>query len=166
MIQQHITRDPKIKSLFGVFSCILICTIIAGCRSEAEELTLRFERDGQVISPELHLSVADDEGERRTGLMYRKYLEEDRGMLFVFPDERNRSFWMKNTYIPLDIIFINSRGEVVSVAENAEPLSEGARKSEAPAQYVVEVGAGLARAWGVRQGTVVLVDGALPVANN
>lgn len=89
------------------------------------------------------------------GLMYRQHLPPDRGMLFIFPDEALRTFWMKNTLIPLDMIFISSEREVVGVVENAEPQTATPRRVDAPSQYVVEVNAGWARRHGVEAGTDV-----------
>ena len=89
------------------------------------------------------------------GLMYRRHLQPDRGMLFLFPRERVQSFWMKNTLIPLDMIFVTSGMEVAGVVENAEPLTEVSRSVGKPSQYVIEVNAGWASAHGVVSGTPV-----------
>lgn len=83
-------------------------------------------------------------------------------MLFIFEDERPRNFWMKNTLIPLDIIFIDSNHQVVKVIENTEPYSTSPRLSEKPAKYVVEVNAGKAREWGIKEGSkLVMIDSSL-----
>ena len=68
-------------------------------------------------SVNVSVEIADTESERREGLMYRRNLEIDKGMLFVFPDEAPRSFWMKNTYVPLDTVLIDSEGRVLNVEE-------------------------------------------------
>jgi uncharacterized membrane protein (UPF0127 family) len=78
------------------------------------------------------------------GLMFRRYMPDDRGMLFDFKTEQHVQFWMKNTYLPLDMIFISKAGKIVSIAENAEPLSEKLIPSGAPALGVLEVNAGTA----------------------
>jgi uncharacterized membrane protein (UPF0127 family) len=78
------------------------------------------------------------------GLMFRRYMPEDRGMLFDFKTEQPVTFWMKNTYLPLDMIFISKAGKIVSIAENAEPLSEKLIPAGAPVQGVLEVNAGTA----------------------
>ena len=67
------------------------------------------------------VEIADDEAERQRGLMERPPLADDRGMLFQFPDVRERGFWMRNTPSPLDIIYIDPRGRIVSIAKNAAP---------------------------------------------
>jgi uncharacterized membrane protein (UPF0127 family) len=78
------------------------------------------------------------------GLMYRRYMPDDRGMLFDFKTEQPVQFWMKNTYLPLDMIFISKVGKIVSIAENTEPLSEKLVPSGAPVSGVLEVNAGTA----------------------
>ncbi len=90
--------------------------------------------------------------------MYRKHLEPDRGMLFLMPREEIQSFWMRNTYIPLDMIFIDSELRVVNVAADTTPLTDGNYRSIRPAHYVVEVNAGWAAEHGVTEGTRVEFD--------
>lgn len=93
------------------------------------------------------VEVADDEGEREKGLMERDQLEEGKGMLFVFADEAPRQFWMKNTKIPLDIIFFNSKREVVYIVEGMSPCNVTqcpSYSSLQPAMFALEVPAGWA----------------------
>ena len=78
------------------------------------------------------------------GLMFRRYMPDDRGMLFDFKIEQPVQFWMKNTYLPLDMIFISKAGKIVSIKENAEPLTEQLIPSGAPVVAVLEVNAGTA----------------------
>jgi uncharacterized membrane protein (UPF0127 family) len=78
------------------------------------------------------------------GLMFRRYMPDDRGMLFDFKTEQPVQFWMKNTYLPLDMIFVSKAGKIVSIAENTEPLSEKLVPSGAPVGSVLEVNAGTA----------------------
>jgi uncharacterized protein len=95
--------------------------------------------------------VATD-AERERGLMFRKELPEGRGMLFDFEHERPVSFWMHNTYISLDIIFIRGDGRILRIAENAEPMSDRLIPSEGPVRAVLEVIAGTARKLGIAPG--------------
>ena len=106
---------------------------------------------------EHHLSVEvmRTDAEREHGLMDRRYLPPDRGMLFQFDREQNILMWMKNTYMPLDMIFISPKGEVVHIHANAEPLSEDIISSDGPALGVLEVNAGYAGKIGLKEGDLV-----------
>ncbi len=107
--------------------------------------------DGTVLT--LELALTDDE--RARGLMFRPSLPADRGMLFVFPDSRRRSFWMKDTLIPLDIVYLDEAGSVVSVSADAAPCYEEPCPnylSSGPAAAVLEVNAGAAAVHGVVEG--------------
>ncbi|MFZ5475542.1 MAG: DUF192 domain-containing protein [Myxococcota bacterium] len=100
------------------------------------------------------VEVADDPGERERGLMYRDALGADAGMLFVYPEARERSFWMRNTKVPLSIAYLDSRGIVVHLADMT-PHDESPVPSEAPAQYALEMNRGWFAAHGVKVGDVV-----------
>jgi uncharacterized membrane protein (UPF0127 family) len=101
------------------------------------------------------VEVARTDPERERGLMFRRFLPKDRGMLFAFETERPLMMWMKNTYLPLDMIFIARSGKVVGVAENTTPLSEHTISSGVPAFAVLEVNAGTAARIGLRIGDTV-----------
>jgi uncharacterized membrane protein (UPF0127 family) len=98
------------------------------------------------------VELATNAAERAVGLMYRKELPEGRGMLFDFHDEQPVQFWMHNTYIPLDMIFITGDGRVVRVVENAKPLSDDLIPSGRPVRAVLEVIGGSARKLGIAAG--------------
>jgi uncharacterized membrane protein (UPF0127 family) len=99
-----------------------------------------------------YLETALSMAEMMRGLMHRRTLAEQFGMVFLYGDERPRSFWMQNTLIPLDIIYIRSSGVIDSIAANAEPLTTTSRRSAGPAQYVIEIRGGLAASLGIRPG--------------
>lgn len=101
------------------------------------------------------IELARTPRERAQGLMYRKQLGVNDGMLFLFDQSEVQKFWMKNTLIPLDMIFIGEDLRVVGVESNAEPLTTMARGPDLPSRYVLEVNGGWAEAHGVRAGTVV-----------
>jgi uncharacterized protein len=107
------------------------------------------------------VEVADNEAEREKGLMYRKDLPEGRGMLFDFHRDQEISFWMQNTYIPLDMIFIRGDGRILRIAENTEPLSTRLIPSGGPVRAVLEVIGGTARKLGIAPGDRV----AAPIFN-
>jgi uncharacterized protein len=101
------------------------------------------------------VEIADNDAERARGLMYRKDLPEGRGMLFDFKREQDVGFWMKNTYIPLDMIFIRADGTVRRIAANTEPLSERSVPGGGPVRYVLEVIGGTAGKLGIEPGDKV-----------
>jgi uncharacterized membrane protein (UPF0127 family) len=96
--------------------------------------------------------------------MFRRELPEDRGMVFVFPEQQIQSFWMKNTLIPLDMVFVSQDGTVVGVVENAAPLTEEPRSVGIPSLYVLEFAAGAAKKFGISSGSKVKFLGELPRA--
>ena len=90
-----------------------------------------------------NVEVAKTIEERRIGLMYRKKLFNNEGMLFIFPREKIIQLWMKNTYIPLDVIFISENKVIVDIKKNMEKLSETIVKSKVKSRYALEFNAGL-----------------------
>ena len=98
------------------------------------------------------VELATNDAERERGLMFRKELPEGHGMLFDFQTDRPVSFWMHNTHIPLDMIFIQGNGRVFRVAENAQPMSDALIPSGGPVRAVLEVIAGTARQIGIAPG--------------
>ncbi|HVZ53203.1 MAG TPA: DUF192 domain-containing protein [Pseudolabrys sp.] len=98
------------------------------------------------------VEIADTEAEREKGLMFRKELPEGRGMLFDFHREQDVGFWMENTYIPLDMIFIRGDGRILRIAENATPLSTRIIPSGGPVRWVLEVIGGTAAKLGIAPG--------------
>lgn len=109
------------------------------------ELSL-FKNDGKFIRT-IDIEIADDDYQRETGLMHRSSLKESQGMLFIFEEEEQRGFYMKNTLISLDIIYLNKDGVIVSFAENAKPEDPATLPSQVPAQYVLEINGGLSEEW-------------------
>ena len=113
-------------------------------------------------SPRLFLEVAATPASQQKGLMFRKSLEADHGMIFVYPDERVSSFWMKNTYIPLDMIFVDRHDKVVGVLENRQPFLEESMSAGKPSLYVVELNAGSAKRWGITTGSTLVFESPHP----
>ncbi len=113
------------------------------------------------LDSSVNVEVADDQSERAKGLMNRETLCQDCGMLFVYNNTERRAFWMKNTSIPLDIIFISEEQEVINIAEaDPEPgvADENLTRyySDEPAKYVVEVNQGYSERKSIEEGTKVL----------
>lgn len=98
------------------------------------------------------VEVVDNDADRAKGLMYRKELPEGRGMLFDFHRNQDVSFWMQNTYIPLDMVFILGDGRILRIEENTEPLSTRLIPSGGPVRAVLEVIGGTARKLGIAPG--------------
>lgn len=138
--------------------------LVLSCADDAKNSSIEtpeisFQKEGDLYLlkagdtiKKIAIEFAETDYEQQTGLMYRKSLEEDQGMLFLYPSEAIRSFYMKNTYIPLDIIFYNKDSAVVSFQENAKPLDETSLPSEAPAQFILELNAGKAKQWNIEVG--------------
>ncbi|QLE01936.1 DUF192 domain-containing protein [Galbibacter sp. BG1] len=144
---------------------ILLCLSLVSCETNndkkeviTEEVSfnkegeLRISRGDSTIIENINIEIADNEYERQTGLMYRTSMDKNQGMLFVFPDEKPRFFYMKNTDIPLDIIYIDSQMKIVSMVKNAQPRNESSLPSKKPAQYVLELNAGMANEFKIQEG--------------
>lgn len=122
-------------------------------KKEAELQLKKAETDS--VLAHLDIEIADDEYQTQTGLMYRKSMKTNQGMLFIFPNVDYRSFYMKNTEIALDIIYIAEDKSVVSIQKNAQPMDETSLASEGPAKYVLEVNAGLSDQWTLEKGDFI-----------
>ncbi|MDX1332221.1 MAG: DUF192 domain-containing protein [Robiginitalea sp.] len=124
-----------------------------------EDVTFKKEGELRVHDAEtdstlvrLDIEIAQTDYEVQTGLMYRKDMGDLQGMLFVFEEEAPHSFYMKNTLIALDILFIDSDLKIVNIHRDAQPLNEAGIPSGGPVQYVLEVKAGMSDRWGLEEG--------------
>ncbi|MCX2839675.1 DUF192 domain-containing protein [Salinimicrobium sp. MT39] len=158
------------KSTF--FSIFLATSVLLSCKDNkepvqqdiAEPITFTKEAEAYLTKEtgdtiqHLQLEIADDDYQRETGLMYRTSMEDDQGMIFIFEDEAPRGFYMKNTNIPLDLIFLDANNKVVSIQKNAQPKSLKTIPSEKPAQYVLEVNAGLSDQWNLAVGDSLILN--------
>ncbi|MFT6929967.1 MAG: uncharacterized membrane protein (UPF0127 family) [Sediminicola sp.] len=106
-----------------------------------------FKKDRDSLITMMDIEIAESDYETATGLMYRKSMEEKQGMLFIFQDVAKHSFYMKNTEIPLDLIFIDENLTIVSFQKEAKPFDETSLSSEVSIKYVLEINAGLADKW-------------------
>lgn len=154
------TSAPEKKKLnpllvkIGIATVALIIVfvfVLNNCQDETTNMHYyTFKKEGELTFVDslenpivkIDIEIADNDYERQLGLMNRQSMEEMQGMLFIFPQERYQSFWMMNTLFSLDIIFINSNKEIVTIHKDTTPLSEQSYPSTEPAQYVVEVNAG------------------------
>ncbi len=130
----------------------LLLLLLVSCSSKTNyEPAELLNSSGEKIV-DLQVEIADTEARQRLGLMYRKELPPKTGMVFLFDREEPRSFWMKNTFVELDIIFFNANFELVSISKRATPLTESRRESTGPAKYVLEVIGGSSDTWGLKPG--------------
>jgi len=145
--------------LVFIFLAFLSCKNDAKREIKTESISFTKEGELAIIATEtdtikanFDIEIAENEYETHTGLMYRKSMKKDRGMLFIQPIESLQYFYMKNTEIPLDIIYINSGMKIVSFQKNARPLDENSLPSNVPAKYVLEINAGLSDQLGLQVG--------------
>ncbi len=159
------TQSRNKPYIFGALAVVaLVLVYVVGKNLQSEKLVpadqtgfqpriksaVAFQNQGQLrfldgddnLLYSLNIEIADDEAKRMQGLMYRDTMAENEGMLFVFPQAQEQSFWMKNTIMPLDIIYVNAEKRIITIQKNAVPYSENSIPSNGPAQFVVEVNAG------------------------
>jgi hypothetical protein len=168
------TRKPlsKVKKTTGIKSwqkitaaVILVAAaafIIINLLTEEEPVQNQylFKKEGELVFidssgtelKKIDIEIAEDEYERQLGLMFRENMNENQGMLFIFPYQSMQSFWMSNTLISLDIIFINNQKKIVTIHKGTNILSEQSYPSSDPAQYVVEVIAGFTDKYNIKTG--------------
>lgn len=128
--------------------------------SKPEVEYYKFKKEGELTITDslgnskikIELEIADTEYERQLGLMNRNTMDENQGMLFLFQSERFQSFWMRNTLIPLDILFINKNREIVTIHKNTKVLSTQSYPSSAPAIFVLEVKGGFTERQNIQEG--------------
>lgn len=127
----------------------LALAFLIGCTEDPNRIVLE-PRGGSPVAVTVELATTPES--RQLGLMYRSELGPERGMLFVFPEKEPRSFWMRNTKIPLDILYVEDDGTIVNVHERTTPFSEKSLPSAAPVRFVLEVEGGFCEKHGVRAG--------------
>jgi hypothetical protein len=152
--------------LAGITGILMALTGHAGAAAESpapewQELEI-ITQAGQRHA--FQVEIADTDAERRRGLMFRERLGERQGMLFLYPTQREVGIWMRNTLLPLDVLFIDGGGRIVRIAHDAVPYSEATIRSGRPVGAVLEINAGTAHALGIREGDVVHFAPGWPVA--
>jgi uncharacterized membrane protein (UPF0127 family) len=139
----------------GCLLIVMMLSSVAACQAEPK-VTVSTQEKHQVV---FQVEVADTPAKRELGLQYRRELGDDRGMIFLFAGESPQTFWMKNTPIPLDMIFINRERKIVGIAAETVPFSLDPRSVGIPSQYVLEINGGLTKRLGIRAGDAVRFDG-------
>lgn len=140
---------PRAEWLAAFFGLALVA-VGWGFRPSSKEVHAQFQTVAG--SPAFVLEVADTPAKIATGLMYRRELPENRGMLFIFNKDGHHRFWMKNTDIPLDLVFLDAQWQVVGVLENLQPHDLTERTVPTVHRYVVELNAGTVRRWLIQPG--------------
>ncbi len=143
---------------FAVHAALFVFAAFAFVYSPA--LSAEAQREALVVTThtgthDFNVEIADDDRERERGLMFRFSMLADEGMLFDFFSEQPVSFWMSNTYIPLDMLFIKADGTIELIAARATPLSERSIPSKGPVRYVLEINGGLSEKLGIEPGDTV-----------
>ncbi len=140
----------------GFLRCIDgFCKTPPAITGEHDESTPWVEFQTSPKPSRFFMETAIPDYEQTRGLMFRREMKDDWGMIFIYPTEGIRSFWMKNTLMPLDMVFVGDDGKVVSFIEGAEPLTLQGRQSEGPARYVIELKAGWVQKHGIKKGQVM-----------
>jgi len=153
---------PTLRAL--LLTSALAAVVPAACKSGGQKAgdtasapasvaSVAIDTGGRKVLFRVEVAVTPEEHAR--GLMYRSRLADDAGMVFVFEEPSIQRFWMKNTLIPLDMIFIGKDRTIVGVVQNAAPETETERMVGAPSQYVLEIGGGLSAKLGIHRGEAV-----------
>jgi len=143
---------------------VILCVSLSACggqeqSGEPASTSIPFDKEGVLSVVQnrdtlvtIDIEIAETDSARQRGLMQRSSLPEKSGMLFLFPREQSRSFWMANTPLALDIIFASADSQIVSIAKYTTPYSSESVRSNAPAQFVLEMPAGFADSYGILEG--------------
>ena len=153
-------RNTTLRAAFFA----LLAFFAVSCSDAAPTVTATFRDPSGKALGVFQVEIAATNEERAKGLMFRKEMAESAGMIFLFPEPRELRFWMKNTYIPLDMVFVGADDKVLGVVENAAPLTEDPRFVSGESKYVVELGGGVAKKFGIGKGSILTITGQLPRA--
>lgn len=155
---QKTIRLSVAHEICGVAAVLALTVIGASCSRAAPTVCIATTSEEQVC---VGVEIARTPEERRMGLMFRKSLPENRGMLFIADSDGVQSFTMHNTLIPLDLLFIGGDLRVAGMVENARPLTEGPYRCDRPSRYVLEVNAGFCKRHGIALGDRVVFSGGI-----
>lgn len=156
-------RGESFAALLTLLAALAVAgfsLLLGGCSLPTDTKTVAAKGPTMVLETskgrsEIAVEIADTLDERTKGLMFRKTMPKEAGMFFIFEEESEKSFWMKNTLIPLDMIFIDAGYKVVSIAKNAQPCKGdpcAVYPSGKPAKFVLEVNAGVSDSIGLKDG--------------
>lgn len=146
-----------IRTAPSIPALALACIALLGTAPVASAAACRetqIDLRGEGGSSRFSLEIADDPEERARGLMFRETMAAGHGMLFLFDPPHEVAFWMRNTPLPLDMVFLDAEGRVLNVIANATPFTDDPRPSEGAARAVLEINGGLAARLGIAKGTI------------
>lgn len=149
------SMSSMMKSAVVALFCILAATSAKAVDFRTEPLEIR-KQDGTV--QHFTVEIATTTGERELGLMNRQEMADDHGMIFDFGESRPVYMWMKNTYLPLDMLFLSDTGKITHVHPDAQPFSENIIDSHGLVHFVIELNGGLAAKLGIKEGDVAVSD--------
>ena len=159
-------------ALYFIFSLLFFTSVVCKRENDSPEIdttqkkltpAIQFKKQGEVYFQDkdknllkgIDVEIAETDDSRHRGLMFREKMDENQGMLFIFNRNEPESFYMKNTLIPLDIIFITAKKEIIKIYKNTTPLSEKDLPSFKPILYVVEVNAGFTDKYNIKEGDYI-----------
>ncbi|WNH11388.1 DUF192 domain-containing protein [Thalassobellus suaedae] len=152
----------KRNALLIISTLFILFTSCKDDKKVVKQTVITFKKEGELTiiksdstKVNLDIEIADTDFDIQTGLMYRDSMKKNQGMLFIFNDFKERFFYMKNTHIPLDLIYIDDAYKIVSFQKNAKPFDESSLPSNTPAKYVLEINAGLIDAWALSVGDII-----------
>src|SRR5689334_10830749 len=152
------------RSRLAIFATLLALVALGAKPAPVTTHTLAIAAPDHTVRAQIEVEIADIPSAREHGLMFRGHLDDDGGMLFVFPSPQPISFWMKNTKIPLDMIFATPAGEIRWIVSNTQPMSEKMIGPFEDTMYVVEVNSGFAQRHGITTGDHLEFRGFTPKA--
>ena len=164
--------SPKKILLYAFLSLMLFANVV--CKKDTDEVKIdttnkkdvskvTFKKDGEVYFQDstkklikgIDAEIAETDEKRHVGLMFRESMADNQGMLFIFDKEEQQGFYMRNTLIPLDIIFIDAKKKIVKIHKNTKPLDETDLPSMKPTLYVVEVNGGFTDKYKIKEGDFI-----------
>jgi len=143
------TPHRRLRIRFGPFAPVVVLLALLGCARGPCVTIVGAEGNPRAT---VAVEVANTGAQRELGLMYRKHLDENAGMIFVFPNAARQNFWMHDTVISLDMIFADAAGRVTGIVANAEPFSDKLLGVEGDSEYVLEVNGGFCTKNGIKPG--------------
>lgn len=155
-----INRPMTIIASIILLAAVLYVIFKPSPKTETTDTEYMFKKEGELTFTDslgnskckIDIELADNEFDRQLGLMFRKQMDMDKGMLFIFPVEELQSFWMRNTFISLDMIFVDANKKIVTIHPNTQTLSDQSYPSTKPALYVIEVSAGFTSKYNIHEG--------------